>query len=68
MWTVYERPTDYPDGHIARMHIVDGTGSQPTPHFISGELEMLRKVLRYAGLICMARSPPDDPKIVESWL
>lgn len=59
MWTIYDRPKDYPDGHIARQFIVNGqNGAQATAHCISGELERLRKVLSYAGLVCLTRSPP----------
>ena len=30
MWTVYDRPKDFPDAIVARLHEVDAGGSVPT--------------------------------------
>ena len=40
IWTVYEKPRDYPTGWIARMHEVGGAVVKPTGHVIKAvELE-----------------------------
>lgn len=70
MWTVYDRPTDYPNNFVAReWHIVAGD----TPPIARGvllfnTLEELRADMEGRGLVALARFPDDDPKIVESWL
>jgi hypothetical protein len=65
LWTIYDKPTDYPHGVIARRHEVPGG---PTNHMIIADLEFLRRVFHIAGLVCVARADEDDVKIVESWL
>lgn len=69
LWTIYDHPSDYPSGFIARLHlVVDGTGG-PTPKvFACDQLEPLREQMRTMGLTCITRSPEDDPVIVETWL
>lgn len=68
MWTIYNRPKDFPDGYIARMHEVGGDRAGPSPIVLTLELHELREVFRDAGLICIARHESDDPKIVETWV
>lgn len=63
-WTIFDRAADFPDGFIARCFV----GDQPTAHCISGDLDKLRKVLSYAGLICFKRAPGDPAQVVETWL
>ena len=69
MWTVYEKPKDYPIGWIARMFEVTGAGPKPTNHVIKcAELEPVRMKLARAGLIRFPRQDGDEPQIVETWL
>jgi hypothetical protein len=69
IWTVYERPRDYPCGFIARRFEVSGLGPKPTRQVIKClELEPIRDKLERAGLVCMARQEGDEPQIVESWV
>ena len=64
IWTVYERPTDYPQGFIARLYR-NGTA---TPATVTGDtLDAVRAGIP-PGLCRMARHPSDDPVIVETWL
>ncbi len=64
MWVVYDHPTDYPDGFIARLWLND----QPQQITVKGKtLTEVRQGLP-PELIPMARSPGDDPCIVEVWL
>lgn len=67
IWTVIERPSDYPDEFIARKWIcVDGL-AVATPQIVTGPtLQSVRDQIP-AGLYCFPRAPEDDPNIVESW-
>jgi hypothetical protein len=69
LWTVYDHPRDYPDVWVARRSEV-GVGAAPRPTsdmFTAETLDELRALLP-RGLVCLARSPGDDPVIVEVWL
>jgi hypothetical protein len=67
MWTVYDKPRDYPEHYVARCFRVRG-GANPTEHVIlTKSLRQLRMVLHSAGLTCLSRSDQDDAKIVETW-
>ena len=63
MWTIFNKPTDHPTGHIARCFEYD----QPTKHAITGELETLRDCLSQCGLVCLTRNEGDHPSVVETW-
>jgi hypothetical protein len=68
IWTIYDRPTDYPHGHIARRFEV-GKGEQiVTDHTLIGELDELRQTFERAGLTKLKRQEGDEPQIVESWI
>jgi hypothetical protein len=69
MWTVYERPTDYPSGYVARMFEISGPEPKPTALTLKSiHLEPIRDKLSRAGLVALARSAEDEPQIVECWL
>ena len=67
MWVVYDHPKDYPDDYVARMHVVPGPRATAVA-LKCRDLENLRGFLRERGKVCIARSPQDDPCIVETWL
>lgn len=69
LWTVYEKPTDYPNDFIARMHVVtsSGTSGPTTAHVKAKTLEQIRTKLP-PGLTRLNRSPGDEPQIVETWI
>jgi hypothetical protein len=73
MWTIYNRPKDYPDGFIARRFEV-GRGEPPawpvqvTDHTLTGELEAIRATFLAIGMTCLNREPGDEPPVVETWL
>lgn len=70
MWTIFNRPSDFPGGYIARLFEVHATsdgGSQPTGHTMTGELAFIRTWMDFQGLTCLTRSPEDDPTVVETW-
>ena len=65
MWTIYERPTDYPNNFVARQWVLD----KPTENIIMGpDIETLRGYFLEMGLTCVVRSPQDESQIVETWL
>lgn len=67
MWIVYDHPSDYPDGFIARLHMIARGGPIITDETLEGgTLEDVREQIPY-GLTCMTRSEDDDPVIVETW-
>jgi hypothetical protein len=65
LWTIYDRPKDYPHGIIARRHLMPGG---PTECMLIAPLEDLRAIFVAAGLVCVPRADNDDVKIVESWV
>jgi hypothetical protein len=70
IWTVYDRPKDFPRGHVARRFEVGVASPEPvaTGDFVEGELSALRDNFRWCGLTCLTRNEGDDPVIVECWL
>lgn len=63
LWTIYARPTDYPQSFVARRFQLD----KPTNEVIVRDtLEEVRAALP-PGLHRMERHPSDDPVIVEVW-
>ncbi len=80
MWTVYDKPKDYPTEFVARMSVtgrlkggiddkLDRTVSGPTiGTLIKGKtLNEVREQLP-PGLYRLNRDPSDDPVIVEVWI
>lgn len=65
IWTIYDRPADYPHGYIARRHEAPGG---PTDHTLIGDLDGLREIFLAAGFTNIRRQPDDEPPIVESWV
>jgi hypothetical protein len=69
MWTVYDRPRDYPDHVVVRRCYV---GAGVVMHSAECELfanvEHARESLALRGLTCIGREPGDEPQIVEAWL
>jgi len=68
IWTVYDRPSDYPEGFIARLHEFADGESNPTGTTMTGTLEQMQAWFERAGLAKISRSPEDEPQIVEVWL
>lgn len=69
MWTVYDHPSDFPKGFIARRWEIERSGAEPTADVMRAyDLEPLREQLRNMGLTCLDRNPEDEPQIVETWL
>jgi hypothetical protein len=72
IWTVYERPDDFPDSFICRPFstLPRKVGAAPLAldcYLEAATLAELRMLLP-AGLTMLTRAPGDDPKILETWL
>jgi hypothetical protein len=68
MWTVYERPRDYPHGYIARRFEIAGGEPRPTTDVVIGSLDVIRGYMEMHGLHCLPRQEADEPQIVECWI
>ena len=69
MWTVYDRPSDYPQGFIARRYDITNDGVHPTEDKVHGpNLSNVRMQLHHLGLSpAFLRSDGDAPSVVETW-
>jgi hypothetical protein len=68
MWTVYEKPRDYPNDFVARAFAIRRGGMVPLERIIvAPTLNALRARMPF-GLYRLPREPADDPIIVETWL
>ena len=64
IWTIYNKPRDYPQGFIARKYLLD----RPTSEVLTDtSLEAFRAKLPQ-GLFCLGRDIDDHPNVVESWI
>lgn len=67
LFSIYDRPSDYPDGYVVRRwEVVDGR-SVPGAARTAPTLERARRLLP-PGLINLGRKAGDDPCIVETWI
>jgi hypothetical protein len=69
VWTIYDKNTsDYPGVFVCRRFEVGAGYTKPCEVVATGNsLKEVRDQLPI-GLTCMARSPGDDPNIVETWI
>ena len=70
-WTIYDRPTDFPDRAVGRQYILGEGKVTPTDNIIVGAtVEYVRQTIlsRHPGLIRFNRDPTDDKYIVETWM
>lgn len=69
IYTIYDRPDDYPQEVVCRINYVDASGVMPDPELFSRGLtvEEIRSKLP-EGLVCVGRQVNDVPQIVESWM
>lgn len=68
MWTIYEHPSDYPQGYVTRKWIITGDGEgHPGAARYRPDLEAARAAVP-ADLHRIDRSPDDDPTVVETWI
>jgi hypothetical protein len=69
LWTVYDKPRDFPRCFVARKFEITTKGHRPTGMFLIGpDLDQLRQYLEHMGLSRIDRNEGDEPHIVECWL
>ncbi len=69
LWTIYNRPKDYPNHYVARLTLIGPAGPSHMPRLlISTDLDAIRIQMMQLGLACINRHPDDEPHIVEVWL
>ena len=70
IWTVIRDPSDLPGVAFCARQWVIAPGGTSTPMetvLVAPTLDALREMLP-PGLVKLARSPHDEPAIVESWI
>jgi hypothetical protein len=69
LYTIYERPLDYPSGYVVRMWTVGPGGTIEPSRFAdyAPTLDQARACLP-DGLYRLEREPGDDPAILETWI
>lgn len=72
VYTVYEKPQDYPTEFVVREWFCGGDNGEVRGNnniFLRKKtLEEIRRNLIRLGLTCIGRKETDDPVIVESWV
>ncbi len=67
LWTVYDKPTDYPTQFIARRWLATLPPTPTSEVLVANDLNSVRKLLP-PGLYCIPASPHDGPYIIETWI
>lgn len=67
LFTIYERPKDYPEHFVVRRWTVEGSKEKAHECRLADSLEEARKLVP-PFLTRMNRFPEDDPCIVETWI
>ena len=69
IWTIYDKPKDYPHGFIARKFLASRDSLVPTQSImICSNIEPIQQELEANGFAKVSRDFADQPSIVESWL
>lgn len=71
IFTIYERPADYPGHYVVRRWSIVAGVNDPVPaldpHAVVASLEAARASIP-PGHVALERSVDDEPQIVESWI
>lgn len=69
IWTIFERPKDFPDHFVVRRFRVSSAGLEmdPTLWSIGDSLAEARASIP-EHCTCLGREPGDEAQIVESWI
>lgn len=67
IWTIYEKPADYPVHFVARPTLVGKAGGQMLGIFKSDTLEGVQGPFLHMALFPQPRDVSDDAVIVETW-
>lgn len=68
-WVLYDSPKDMPGYFVLRRFVVTKGEVMGSPKaFWCRDAEPLRAKMVDRGLVCLTRSPNDEPHIVETWI
>jgi len=68
IWTIYDRPADYPDKFVIRKFDIVGQMIMPTEEInLADTVDEAREFIP-EGLGLIPRSPEDHINVVESWI
>jgi hypothetical protein len=69
IWTIYDSPADAPGMFVVRRFEIHTDHAKATLDArYSGDIGVLRDLMRRKGLHCVGRCEEDEPQVVESWL
>lgn len=69
LYTIYDRPRDFPGHVVVRPTVVSALGVRQRPCVgIYGSVDEAREDMRALGLYLIPRDVRDDPCIVETWV
>jgi hypothetical protein len=71
VWTIYDKPDDFPHNYVARRFEINNGELLPTGQVIvAGSISVIRKHLHayHVSGTVIPRAEHDDPHIVESWI
>jgi len=68
MYTIYDRPKDYPAEFVARRFDIGAGTALPGPVVARGKTLAEVRAQLPPGLYNLGRNPEDEPQIVESWV
>lgn len=67
VFTIYKKPRDYPTGWIVREWTTTNGRLVPGTATRHENLKAARNMVP-PGMVCMRRSPEDDPAVYETWI
>jgi hypothetical protein len=67
LYTIYDKPEDYPRHFVVRSWNADKTGVEAGPCQLADTLEGARALVP-VGMVNLGRVEGDDAKIVETWI
>jgi hypothetical protein len=68
MWAIYDHPSDYPHGFIARKWVIESSLVRATQDIVVGPtLQFVRQRIPVVQ-VRIPRFRADDPRIVEVWV
>lgn len=70
MWTLYDKPKDFPKSLVARQWFIETNGPVAGRCIVAQpeRIGLLRDVFARMGFVRMERSEDDDLKILETWI
>ena len=70
IYAIHDHPSDWPNFYVCRRWITSAQGVVPDENVLcmSQDINKIREMLIYMGLVKLMPAEGDDPVIVETWL